>query len=101
MLLTCGKSALSLVVILATGDGRNDSPGSSAKYCAYTLMDVDTEQVVHCEIVDKREVALKSPNMERLGLKRSLENLRKSSVTLSELVTDASIVIISMIGKYR
>ena len=80
------------------GDGRNDSPGSCAKYCAYTLMDVDTEKVVHCEIVDKREVELKSPNMERLGLKRGLNYLKGCSIVVDELVTDASIVIISMMG---
>ena len=59
-------------------------------------MDVETEQVVHCEVVDKREVDLKSPNMERLALKRSLEHLKSCSITVDELVTDASIVIISM-----
>ena len=62
-------------------------------------MDADTEQIVHCEIVDKREVQLKSPNMERLGLQRSLNHLSDSSVSVTELVTDASIVIISTIGK--
>lgn len=62
-------------------------------------MDVVTEQVVHCEVVDKREVDLKSPNMERLGLKRSLEFLKRRSITVAELVTDASTVIISMMGE--
>lgn len=63
-------------------------------------MDVSTEKVVHCEIVDKREVQLKSPNMERLGLKRALTYLKASSVSVHELVTDASIVIISMMGMF-
>lgn len=85
---------------MPTGDGRNYSPCSSAKYCAYTLMDVETEQVVHCEVVDKREVALRSPNMERLALKRSLEQLKSCSITVDELVIDASIVIISMMGEF-
>ena len=69
-------------MVIRTGDGRNDSPGSCSKYCAYTLMDVETEQVVHCDVVDKREVDLKSPNMERLGLKRSLEYLKGHSITV-------------------
>ena len=62
-------------------------------------MDVETEAVVHCEVVDKREVQLKSPNMERLGLQRSIVHVKSSSITIAELVTDASIVIISTIGR--
>ena len=62
-------------------------------------MDADHDVIVHCEIVDKREVQLKSPNMERLGLQRSLHYLKENLVVIDELVTDASIVIISMIGE--
>ena len=34
------------------------------QYCAYTWMDIDSDVIVHCEIVDKREVQLKFPNTE-------------------------------------
>ena len=61
-------------------------------------MHVNTEKVVHCEIVDKREVELKSPNMERLGLRRALNYLTSCSVVVDEVVTDVSIVIISLMG---
>ena len=37
------------------GDGRNDSPGHSAKYCVYTLMEQFLDIVVDLEVVDKRE----------------------------------------------
>ena len=47
--------------------------GNSAKYCSYTVMNHATDEIVHIEVVDKREVGLKLPNMERLGLIRSLQ----------------------------
>ena len=49
--------------VILTGNARCDSPGSSAKYCAYTLMNHTNNEIVHFEIIDKREVALKSPNI--------------------------------------
>lgn len=33
------------------GDGRCDSPGHSAKYCSYSLMDAATSEVLHCELL--------------------------------------------------
>lgn len=66
-----GLSSEQSGVVLA-GDGRNDSPGNSAKFCAYSLMDTNSEHIIHVEIVDKRETQLKSPNMEKLALQRSL-----------------------------
>ena len=36
-------------------DGRNDSPGHSARYCVYTVMEHFTNVVVDFEVVDKRE----------------------------------------------
>ena len=50
--------------LIVAGDGRCDSPGSSAKFCSYSLMDVSTSKVLHVETIDKREVQLQSPNME-------------------------------------
>ena len=37
------------------GDGRNDSPGHSAKYCMYALMEQHLDIIVDVEVVDKRE----------------------------------------------
>lgn len=72
------------------GDGRCDSPGSSAKFCTYTLMDIDTDKILHTITVDKREVALQSPNMEREAMKRALDFIARHDITVEELVTDAS-----------
>jgi len=40
------------------GDGRCDSPGSSDKFCTYSLMDTATNKILHAETIDKREVQL-------------------------------------------
>ena len=33
-------------------DGRNDSPGYSAQYCTYSLMDASSNQILAMEVVD-------------------------------------------------
>jgi len=49
------------------------------------------------EVIDKREVQLKSPNMEREGLIRSLDYL--SQHVKIEVVTDASTSVHKTLGK--
>ena len=85
-------------VVLA-GDGRCDSPGYSAKFCTYTLMDTATEKVVHTCTVDKREVRGKSPNMEREALFRGLVSVTQH-ISVTEVVTDASTSVKKMLGMY-
>ena len=72
-----------------TGDGRNDSPGHSAMYCTYTIMDEKTCDILTIACIDKREVDGKSPNMEPAGLRRALQDLQDNGFTLREMVTDA------------
>lgn len=55
-----------------TGDGRMDSPGHSAKYCTYTVMNQADKKILAMEIIDKRECQLKSGIMEAEGFKRSI-----------------------------
>ena len=85
--------------LILAGDGRCDSPGSSAKLCTYSLMEMEKNKIVHMEIVDKREVQLQYPNMEREALKESLDYLC-AHVSIKELVTDASTSISKMLGKH-
>ena len=59
--------------VILSGDGRCDSPGKSAKYCTYSMMEINTHYILHAKTVDKREVALQSPNMEKEGFVRSLQ----------------------------
>lgn len=71
------------------GDGRNDSPGYSAKFLTYTLMEHDSYTILDLQIVDKREVGRKSPNMEKEGLAKCLAAVEEAGITITELVTDA------------
>ena len=65
-------------------DGRCDSPGKSAKYCTYSLMDSENDKILYVETVDKREVGLKSNfSMQYLT--------NKKGIKISETVTDAHI----------
>ena len=72
------------------GDGRCDSPGASAKFCTYSMMDIDSNRILHMVIVDKREVHLQSPNMEKEGVERAISYIHGQDINITELVTDAS-----------
>ena len=50
------------------------------------------------ETVDKREVSLQSPNMERKAVSRAIKQLQDNGVTVRELVTDASSVVRKILG---
>jgi len=76
----------------------NDSPGHSAQYCSYTLMDCHSGSIVSTIVVDKREVNLIFPNMEKVGLQRSLTVLA-GTLNLTELVTDAHTQIAAFLRK--
>ena len=75
---------------MLAGNDRCDSPGLSAKYCSYILMDVTDNSIVQMVTVDKRQVSLRSPNMERAALKQCLDLILQADITVEELVTDAS-----------
>ena len=63
-------------------------------------MDTNTGKILHVQTVDKREVKLQSPNMEREALKRSLDFLATEQITITELVTDASTSVRKMLGNF-
>ena len=85
-------------VVLA-GDGRCDSPGKSAKFCTYSMIEKDKNLILHFEVVDKREVSLKSPNMEREGMIRAINFLRPH-LTIAEVITDASTSVHKTLCRY-
>ncbi|XP_077514666.1 uncharacterized protein LOC144125286 [Amblyomma americanum] len=69
------------------GDGRADSPGFSAKYGTYTLMDVERHKVLHFEVVQSNDAG-GSCRMELEGLKQGLAFLESESIKVAVLVTD-------------
>ena len=85
--------------VILSGDGRCDSPGKSAKFCTYLMMETDHNQILHFENIDKHEVGLHSPNMEREGLIRCLNFLISNGVQIKEVVTDSSTSVAKILGK--
>ncbi|XP_075526238.1 uncharacterized protein LOC142557927 [Dermacentor variabilis] len=73
--------------LLVAGDGRADSPGHSAKYGTYSLIDIDRNKVFHVETVQSNETK-GSSNMELEGLKRSLTILEANGMVIDVMVTD-------------
>ena len=58
----------------------------------------DTNHILHFENIDKREVGLRSPNMEREGMSRCLNFLITKGLTVEELITDASSSVAKILG---
>lgn len=52
-----------------------DSPGHSARYCVYSLMEHATKVIVDVSVIDKRETGGNSTITEKEGLRRLLEKL--------------------------
>lgn len=82
--------------LVLCGDARMDSPGFSAKYSVYVLMDHYLSIITDLEVVDKREAGGSSPVMEKMGLKRLMERII-GQLKIKELVTDASATIMKLL----
>ena len=76
-----------------------DSPGFSAKYCTYTVMEHESSEILCMVFVDKRNTNLKSTNMESYGFERALDFLLGHGVIVKEVVTDAHNVITSLMSQ--
>ena len=63
-------------------------------------MDHDTNKILHVETVDKREVRLQSPNMEREAFMRSMTHILEF-LQCPEVITDASSSIRKIIGTFK
>ena len=105
-------------VQISAGDERCDSPGFSAKYCTYSLLDTATNLIVHMETLKRsdvciaiwfyfflirkhhllNQVAYKSLNMETEAPHKALCFLEEK-VSISEVVTDASRTVTALLGK--
>lgn len=73
--------------VILGGDMRADSPGHSAKYCSYTMMDLRSNTIVDIQLVQSNEVG-GSYHMEKEGLTRSLALLESRDVKLDCIITD-------------
>ena len=82
------------------GDGRCESPGHSAKYGTYTLMDSDSGKVVAFSVVQVSEVT-SSNAMEKEGFKRCIESLEDDRVKIDRIATDRHVSTSSFMNKER
>ena len=73
--------------IALTGDGRCDSPGFSAKYCTYSLMNAENSQVIDFQVIHVGETG-SSSTMEKEGLIRALSRVQKQNFKIKSLTTD-------------
>lgn len=73
--------------VVAGGDGRCDSPGHSAKYGTYSIVDTASSKVLDFSLVQVTEVK-NSNAMELEGLKRCLDHLQQEQVAIAKLATD-------------
>jgi len=62
------------------------------------MMENSQNQILHFENVDKRQVGLQSPNMEREGMIHCLEFLISHGLKISEVVTDSSTSVAKALG---
>lgn len=74
------------------GDGRCDSPGHSAKFGTYTLMDESSRLIIEFSVVQVTEVT-SSNAMEYEGCKRTLDSIIKKKVPIRCLTTDRHITV--------
>ncbi|XP_071950777.1 uncharacterized protein [Antedon mediterranea] len=73
--------------VVLGGDGRADSPGHSAKYGSYTMMDLKLNKIIEIQIVQSNEVG-SSYHMEKEGLIWAVNFLKENNIAISTLVTD-------------
>ena len=88
------SKGLSLII---GGDARADSPGHSAKYGSYTVMEMRLQKIIMVELVQCNEVG-GSYHMEKEGLSRALINLANEGFTVEQLITDRHPQIIKWIA---
>ncbi|XP_019616705.1 PREDICTED: uncharacterized protein LOC109464213 [Branchiostoma belcheri] len=73
--------------LILAGEGRADSPGHSAKYGSYTMMDLRTNRILASQLVQSNKVA-GSNNMEKEGLIRTVTELWARNLQVATIVTD-------------
>ncbi|XP_071954979.1 uncharacterized protein [Antedon mediterranea] len=86
--------------IFVGGDGRSDTPGHSAKYLGYSLMEENSELIIHFELVQVSEApGQASTNMERVGFTRAIDYLLEEDVNVVGVTTDRHVQIASDMNK--
>jgi hypothetical protein len=75
--------------ISITGDGQYDSPGFSAAYCFYSIVEAKTKKIIDFFVAEK-SMAEYSAKLEPLAAKVLLARLHKKRVNIRVCTTDRS-----------
>ena len=86
--------------VVAGGDGRCDSPGHSAKYGTYSIVNTASSKVLDFSLVQVTEVK-NSNAMELEGLKHCLDHLQREKVAIAKLATDRHMQVRAHMKKER
>lgn len=62
---------------------------------------MEDKSILQMNIVDVREAAGKSNNMERIGFERGMDMLLTSPMVVKEVVTDGNLEIAALMSKYE
>ncbi|XP_063969971.1 uncharacterized protein LOC129284132 [Lytechinus pictus] len=81
--------------VTVIGDGRCDSPGYSAKFCTYTMMNMKTNKILGMALVSVKE-ATSSVGMEKIGCRRVMDNLLENGIDVAVFATDRHVGIRKM-----
>eukprot|EP00079_Xenopus_tropicalis_P018460 XP_004920185.1 PREDICTED: uncharacterized protein LOC100495994 [Xenopus tropicalis] len=81
------KQDLADKAVVLAGDGQLDSPGHSAKYCTYTMMDITTKKIVDFTI-EQVCPGKTSGQTETIAFAKCLLRLEKKGVDIKVLATD-------------
>ncbi|XP_067290036.1 uncharacterized protein [Pseudorasbora parva] len=82
------------------GDMRADSPGHSAKYGTYTLMDLQKNRILDIQLIQSNVVG-NSQRMEKEGLQRCLRQLEHRGVRVHTIVTDRHPAVMKFLKENR
>eukprot|EP00079_Xenopus_tropicalis_P032068 XP_017945839.1 PREDICTED: uncharacterized protein LOC108645280 [Xenopus tropicalis] len=89
------KEEIADKAVVLAGDGQFDSPGYSAKYCTYTMMDIMTKKILHFTI-EQIFPGQSSGQMEGIAFKKCLSSLEKKGIDVRVMATDRHSCIRSM-----
>ena len=64
-------------------------------------MSHDERDILAMITVDKREVGLKSPCMEKMAWDRAVATIQAADINIIEMVTDAHVSITAALSKYN
>ncbi|XP_067024374.1 uncharacterized protein [Acropora muricata] len=73
--------------VTLSGDGRHDSMGHCAKYCAYTIFCCTLPRIIHFALVQRNQAG-SSPAMEFFGFKNCMDYLLGCGITIEAFISD-------------